>query len=148
MRSSLAACDRLGLLPSVVLKTVLLLHTLPDHSRHYDWLIQRDADPGILVPTFRIEQRIDIGAPCTFLAERIADHRSLYLDYEGEITGGRGEVARVAQGQVQIRRWLPQKIDLSLVFDGRSRSVVGVVGVVGIAIGGPMWRFEIGEHDR
>jgi len=125
-----------------VLRTVLLLHTLPDHSRHYDWLIQRDADPEILVPTFRIEQRIDFGSSSTFLAERIADHRSLYLAYEGAIAGGRGVVARIAQGQVQIRNWLPEKIDLSLIFDGRSRSVVGV------AVGGAMWRYEIGEHDR
>ena len=33
---------------------------------------------------------------------RIRDHRRLYLDYEGEITGGRGYVTRVAGGDCEV----------------------------------------------
>ncbi len=32
------------------------------------------------------------------LAEKLADHRLIYLDYEGEISGGRGAVSRLDGG--------------------------------------------------
>lgn len=32
------------------------------------------------------------------LQERLPDHRRLYLDYEGPISGGRGEVRRITSG--------------------------------------------------
>jgi hypothetical protein len=35
-------------------------------------------------------------------AVRIADHRKVYMTYEGEISGGRGEVKRVAEGTAEI----------------------------------------------
>ncbi len=34
--------------------------------------------------------------------ERIADHRRIYLTYEGEISGGRGVVKRGAEGVARI----------------------------------------------
>ena len=30
---------------------------------------------------------------------RLADHRRMYLEYEGEVSGGRGEVMQVAEGR-------------------------------------------------
>jgi len=35
-------------------------------------------------------------------AERIADHRLLYLDYEGPVSGGRGEVTRWDFGTYRV----------------------------------------------
>jgi hypothetical protein len=35
-------------------------------------------------------------------AERIGDHRRAYLDYEGEITGGRGRVRRLDRGEARL----------------------------------------------
>ena len=52
-----------------------------------------------------------IGSPITFaagqsqidlIAEPMIDHRLRYLAYEGDIGGGRGVVARVAQGRCAI----------------------------------------------
>lgn len=37
-------------------------------------------------------------------AQRIADHRPLYLEYEGEISGGRGRVRRIDRGSASVRR--------------------------------------------
>ncbi len=83
-------------------RTVLLLHTLADGASHYDWMLERgsgDASRGLL--TFRVQERIDQGAG-DFCAERLADHRPAYLEYEGEVSGLRGEVRRVAVGECQI----------------------------------------------
>ena len=35
-------------------------------------------------------------------AVRIADHRAVYMTYEGELSGGRGEVKRVAEGRGEV----------------------------------------------
>ena len=36
------------------------------------------------------------------MAERIGDHRRVYLTYEGEISGGRGKVTRVDEGPAEV----------------------------------------------
>lgn len=85
-------------------RMVLLEHTLPDGQRHWDWLIERpDGGAGGLLISYRVEQRIDHvggGEGRSFGAVRMADHRRLYLAYEGEVSGGRGRVVRVATGEV------------------------------------------------
>ncbi len=63
-----------------------LLIEFPDQDRLPTW--QLAADPT------------ETANPIT--ARRIPDHRRLYLDYEGEITGGRGTVRRIDRGHVQI----------------------------------------------
>lgn len=87
---------------------VILLHETPPGAprpRHYDLMLERDA------PT-DATGRADGGPPslrtwacaeCPVLvpstmAEELADHRPAYLEYEGEISQGRGTVRRVAQG--------------------------------------------------
>jgi hypothetical protein len=37
-------------------------------------------------------------------AVRIGDHRMDYLTYEGEVSGGRGRVERVAEGEAEVAR--------------------------------------------
>jgi hypothetical protein len=37
-------------------------------------------------------------------AEQLGDHRIAYLDYEGEVSGGRGSVIRVAAGTYKLVR--------------------------------------------
>lgn len=112
--------------PSVV----VLLHTLPDSTSHFDLLIrlfaaeasqastgapQAELDAEIDAKTdakndaeirdllaFRCPQRPDRLEPGARLElERLADHRRLYLDYEGPIAGDRGVVRRVAVGDLR-----------------------------------------------
>lgn len=104
--------------------TVQLLHELPDGSQHVDWMIAQDSRGEAPLATFRLPQRLDELLEGEHLrAERLPDHRPLYLRYEGPIAGGRGRVRRLAEGIVIERgdgeivvRWgdgPPQRLRLS-----------------------------------
>lgn len=87
--------------PEKPLRTVQLRHTLPDGSDHIDWLIARDSAASLPLATWRLARRVDELEPReTVSLTRLADHRTLYLDYEGPITGDRGCVLRIATGSV------------------------------------------------
>jgi hypothetical protein len=68
----------------------LLDHDHP--TRHWDLMLERD---GVLW-TWRLAEPLPVGANVP--AERIGDHRLLYLDYEGLVSGNRGTVVRVDGG--------------------------------------------------
>lgn len=82
-------------------RTVLLRHTLPDGSWHYDWMVERPVRDEHRLVTFRTRERVDRADEIEFDAERISDHRAAYLDFEGELSGGRGRVERVAAGNAR-----------------------------------------------
>lgn len=87
---------------------VLLLHDCPDaapRETHCDFMLEvgatletwalpavpRDWSRLALIPQM-------IAASNTVEVERIADHRSAYLEYEGPISGGRGTLRRLDHG--------------------------------------------------
>lgn len=112
-------------------RMVLLRHTLPDGSWHYDWMIERSvgADPEErALLTFRVAEHPGRAAAGTFAAARLADHRRVYLAHEGEVSGGRGEVRRVSAGRVRVLRETPQGLLIEGEFDdlGRGTRWVGV----------------------
>lgn len=116
------------------MRMVLLLHELPDGSSHFDWMIQREPDLGAGLLTFRVSVRIDQMEQGTFEAVRLADHREAYLSFEGEVSGGRGRVSRVASGDVRRLREMAGEIEIE-----------GVLGVTGIWRGrgrDGKWNFE------
>lgn len=61
------------------------------------------------------------GTAARFLGIRLSDHRPMYLDYDGPISGGRGTVQRIATGEYEIKRLgddgLPREITLSMNTD-------------------------------
>ena len=83
---------------SATLRYAVLHHT--GHGPpHYDLLFE--TAPGSPLLTFRSpvwpvtsETRL----------ERLPDHRSMYLDYEGPVSDGRGEVRAVARGRCELSR--------------------------------------------
>ena len=82
-------------------RTVQLLHELADGSSHVDWMIARDSAAEEPLISFRIQRRIDELRPGQHLpAQRIADHRPVYLEHEGPIPGDRGSVRRLARGVI------------------------------------------------
>lgn len=70
---------------------VLLAHDWP--TPHFDLLLEC----GDVLKSWRLLAGPTPGV--TVPAEPNADHRLAYLDYEGEVSGGRGTVRRVAAGE-------------------------------------------------
>lgn len=89
----------------------LLEHTTRD-GVHWDFLFQL-ADVERL-PTWRLTRNPLLASGRPIAAERIADHRALYLDFEGEISGDRGTVRRVDGGGVTVARFDPTAGELHL----------------------------------
>jgi hypothetical protein len=57
-------------------------------------------------------------------AKRIGDHRKLYMTYEGEVSGGRGTVKRVAEGMAVLAEAGERVWRLRLVIGGRELAIV------------------------
>ncbi len=118
------------------MRTVLLKHTLPDTSWHIDWLIEVDGSRAEHLPTFRLAGRPDLPTTDGFDAERIDDHRRLYLDYTGPVSGGRGRVDLVSEGDVlDVVGW-PDFLDVTVQLGERVRRWEGQ------PVAGTRWRFE------
>ena len=99
--------DRNPLFPDfrgqVELPTVQLRHELPDRTWHVDWLIARDPAGSQPLVTFRLTRRLETLATGQAMdIQRIADHRPAYLEFEGPVSGGRGEVTRLARGLLSV----------------------------------------------
>lgn len=77
-------------------RMVLLRHTLADGSDHFDWMLE--CASGSLA-TWRVTERPD--EVRRLRGERLADHRAVYLEHEGAVSGGRGVVRRVAAGECE-----------------------------------------------
>ncbi len=97
-------------------RTVQLLHELPDGSSHVDWMIARDPAGQEPLISFRLQQRIDKLLPGQRVsAERIADHRPAYLEYEGPTSDDGGSVRRLTWGSVlSENRRLPSSWTLEI----------------------------------
>jgi hypothetical protein len=75
---------------------VVLLHETPpgySRGRHYDLMLEQ----GGALWTWALEALPEVDGPAV-PAERLADHRLAYLDYEGDIAGKRGHVSRIDRG--------------------------------------------------
>lgn len=81
-------------------RCVVLLHTLPDGSSHFDWLIdQPRLTQEHRLLAWRCSTRPD-EPMAPFSAHQMPDHRAHYLTYQGPLTDNRGQVQRVAVGEV------------------------------------------------
>lgn len=75
-----------------------LLIELPDRERLATWRLA--ANP--------------LTSPDEIDAARIADHRRVYLEYEGEISGGRGRVRRLDRGSAEVHRCAEHELLVTL----------------------------------
>lgn len=90
---------------------VILRHETPPgypKPSHYDLMIQW----GEILRTWTLADWPEMGAEV--LAVPDADHRLAYLDYEGEVSQGRGHVQRKDEGTCELVAESPGKIHLRL----------------------------------
>lgn len=91
-------------------------------------------DPDRPLMTFRVS-----GLPTevdAFEAERIDDHRRVYLSYEGELSGGRGTVLRLASGHSLLADVNRDSMSITLGLSVRRQ-------LMGERLGGRQWRFRL-----
>jgi hypothetical protein len=88
---------------------------------HFDLMFQ--TEPASLLATWRLQSW---PPPPSQAAEKLPDHRTAYLTFEGEISGGRGIVRRVEQGicateRTSDREW---KVFLQSLPTGEKQSLL------------------------
>ena len=118
--------------------SVVLEHTTPDGGLHFDWMIE---DAGLVgerrLRTWRLQR--PPFATGEFWGDRIADHRALYLDFEGDLGAGRGAVRRVDAGVITGWVWTDAGLSVSVRWD--RCGLIGCVGRVGSVASG-RWEFR------
>ena len=78
----------------MTLRFVILEHSV-NGGVHFDLMLEVAGQEPLR--TFQFARwPLAVGEACA--CARLADHRRVYLDYEGEVGGGRGSVRRVAAG--------------------------------------------------
>ena len=125
---------------ALALRFVVLRHDW--NGTHWDLMIERE--PGGPLLTWAIERAITPGIPLP--ARRLVDHRSAYLDYEGEISGGRGFVVRWDQGTCEV--WNDDGPGLILNFEGThltGRASLRTTSEGGDSGSAPGWVFVLGN---
>lgn len=96
-------------------RMVVLWHEVSDGDKfhrasHYDFMLEAD---GVL-RTWALE-RWPIESGQSVAATRLTDHRVAYLEYQGPISGNRGTVCRVDQGEYQLLDSATAQVKLHLV---------------------------------
>lgn len=109
----------------------VILHHRTTEGEHWDLMLEKE---DVLL-TWQLMQDPLVLGNWPVPARRIGDHRKLYLDYEGLLTGDRGEVRRVEEGTVEFREINADK----LVIDLRGQRLAGCFRLVAQ---GDQWSFE------
>lgn len=122
-------------------RMALLRHVVADDAWHYDWLIE--PAPGGRLITFRVHEPIHEAGGHAFDGERIGEHRRVYLDYEGPLSGDRGSVERVAVGRCRVERDSPDLLDLWADWGRGAARLVGSPRA-----GGADWSFRTAADER
>ena len=115
---------------------VVLYHEMPDDGTrraHWDLLIEQ----GDVLRAWALDQRPIAGV--TTNAQALPDHRVHYLDFEGEVSGNRGRVSRVAAGQAT---WLTDTAD-RIVLQLAGPSLDGAAELVRLPGSPTQWQFAL-----
>jgi hypothetical protein len=90
-----------------VRRFVVLRHDGP-RGLHWDFMLEAD---GVLRTWALAEEP---NGPLNCAAEQLADHRLAYLDFEGEVSGGRGAVSRCNAGEYILRQNEAERVVVEL----------------------------------
>ena len=113
---------------------VVLTH---DHPHwHWDFMLEVDG----ALRTWRLDQ--EPGSAPAMRATQLPDHRLHYLDYEGPVSGNRGQVARWDEGQYAAILQGPDSWQLNL--QGRRLQCQVVLQ----RDRDSAWRWQVAGHDK
>jgi len=90
------------------MRFVVLEHDGP-RGLHWDLMLES----GATLRTWALRELPQAGRP--IVAEALGDHRIEYLEYEGSISGGRGEVRRWDQGTYELLEESENGLELRLL---------------------------------
>jgi hypothetical protein len=120
---------------------VLLYHDCPparELASHWDFMLEA----GDVLRTWRLEQlpanwksarertaaKFDacpvLAAENMIVATQLGEHRHAYLDYEGEVSGGRGNVIRVSAGTYVMKLGSAERMECVLKSDSIAGHIV------------------------
>lgn len=115
---------------------VLLYHDCPaSFSRPSHWDLMFES--GSALRTWSLGECPAAGVPLTIPAERLADHRLAYLDYEGPVTDNRGQVSQVAAGTYETLNDTESEFEVRLESDQLSGTMR-----LSQANSAGLWQFE------
>lgn len=77
----------------------VVLHHADRQGAHYDLMIDR----GEHLATWKSSQPPEEAQASPLTCQRIGDHRRMYLEYEGPVSGDRGTVRRHDSGSCEVR---------------------------------------------
>lgn len=101
---------------------VLLRHECPAGYRegpHWDFMLEHEGAlwTWSLLDLPRLWRASD-EPPDAVRAVRLGDHRLAYLDYEGPLSGDRGQVTRLARGEYALSEAAPGSVTAALLTGG------------------------------
>ncbi|RUL88914.1 DNA polymerase ligase N-terminal domain-containing protein [Tautonia sociabilis] len=103
---------------------------------HWDFMLER----GGVLATWALSAAP--GPESEAEASPLPDHRLAYLDYEGPISGDRGEVRRLDRGTYESIQWEEDRVVVRLLGD----QVIGEAELLrGFGKGRCSWRFRMGK---
>jgi hypothetical protein len=113
---------------------VLLRHeSTPESGKPSHWDLMLEQDGALLTWSlaelpgrWKAEAADAEATKHQVLATRLADHRLAYLDYEGVVSNGRGQVKRIARGDYSILDQSDAELDVQMhgeTVEGRVRLV-------------------------
>ena len=79
-------------------------------------------------------------------ARALDDHRLIYLDYEGDVSGGRGTVRRVDAGRYRVIEWSADRVHVALS-EGQLVGEVELVASSPDSEGAVSWTCRTGNFD-
>jgi hypothetical protein len=109
----------------------ILIHDHP--FLHWDFLLEQ----GSTCWTWRLLQRPD--AASQIPAEPLPDHRIHYLDYEGPVSGDRGNVTRWDYGTFDLLSDQPEKVVVML----HGQQIIGEVTMLQNENGSWQWHRQL-----
>jgi hypothetical protein len=107
---------------------------------HWDFMLES----GETLRTWAIDAPIVPGHDLP--ARALGDHRRIYLEYEGEISGGRGRVRRLDSGTYRVVDWSAELVRVH-VMGSQLAGKLELRYVGGESLGAPRWIFRMGNLD-